>query len=129
MLTNNFQVQLPFSKFVINFRSPVFNDRCTVLKSYERETGYTPEDAIAIMCIDTINSNPVPKDTDPQSFMGQMALQDYNHYFDVFSAMFFSDLKKRESAQDIAKKLLSGEDIVGTQKNAPATIPTGKNAG
>lgn len=128
MTTNNFQIPLPTSKSVINFRTPVFNDRCEVLKSYERESGYTPEDAIAIKCIDTIDSRPVPKDTDPQTFMGQMQLQDYNYYFDVFSAMFFSDLKKRESAQDVAKKLLSGEDIVGTQKNAPATVPTGKRA-
>lgn len=128
MNTNNFQIDLPASKVVINFRSPVFSDRCKVLKNYERESGYTPEDAIAIMCIDTIGGKSVPKDIEPQDLLGTMALQDYNYYFDVFSAMFFSDLKKRESAQDIAKKLLSGESIVGTQKSAPATASTGKSA-
>ena len=126
--TNSFNIELPSSGYAINFRTPVWRDRSKVLKHYEgKEAGYMAEDAIAILCIESINGERVDPDLDPETFLGSMELSDYNYYFDIFSAMFFSDLKKRESAQDVAKKLLSGEPIVGTRKNAPATVSAGKS--
>ena len=127
MATSSFQLQLPSSQVVLTFRTPLVQDRCKVLKNYERETGFTPEDVIALLCVDKIGSEKVDASVDPVATFGLMELNDYNYFFDVFSAMFFSDMEKRNSAKDVAKKLLSGESIVGTPKKSQAMTTSGKS--
>jgi hypothetical protein len=83
---------------------------------------------IAIRCIEAIDGEPTPTNIDPVTLIGQMNLNDFFYYFDIFSALNFSDMEKRETAKEAAKKLLSGESLVGTQKKSPVTAPIGKSA-
>lgn len=116
MANSSFSLTLPSSEATLTFRTPLVQDRCRVLKNYERETGFTPEDVIALLCVERINGEKVDGSADPLATFGIMELNDYNYYFDVFSTMFFSDLERRNSAKEVAKKLLSGESITTPKK-------------
>jgi len=128
MSTTPFQIELPNSKAVITFRSAVYRDKSEVYKNYDKETGVPAEDMIAIRCIEAIDGEPTPANIDPVTLIGQMNLNDFFYYFDIFSALNFSDMEKRETAKEAAKKLLSGESLVGTQKKSAPSQPTGKSA-
>lgn len=127
MSTTPFQIELPNSKAVITFRSAVYRDKSEVYKNYDKETGVPPEDLIAIRCIVAIDGESTPTNIDPVTLIGQMSLNDFFYYFDIFSALNFSDMEKRESAKETAKKLLSGESLIGTQKKSAHSQPTGKS--
>lgn len=124
-LTTSFPLTLPVSEFPIKFRMPTGKDQCFSLANQDREKGLIAEFILAVRCIESINGHEINPEDYVQTFHA-LALPDINHYFDVFAAMFLGDAEKRETAKDIAKKLLSGQSIVGTQKKSPATVVTGK---
>ena len=121
------QLELPVSKAILTFRAPSGKDQRLAFAQYDKATGMLPELIIAIKCLEKVNQNKV----DPEDYIetyDYMELRDSSYYFDVFAAMFLDDQEKRDKAKEDAKKLLNGESIVGTQKSAPATVATGKNA-
>jgi len=125
MTTTSFPLTLPSSEFPIKFRMPKGKDQCFSLANQDREKGLPAEFVLAVRCIESINGYEIDPEDYVQTFHN-LDLPDINHYFDVFAAMFLGDIEKRETAKDIAKKLLNGESIVGTPKKSPATVGTGK---
>jgi hypothetical protein len=123
--TTSFPLTLPSSEFPIKFRMPTGKDQCFSLANQDREKGLIAEYILAVRCIESVNGYEINPDDYVQTFHA-LALPDINYYFDVFAAMFLGDAEKRETAKDMAKKLLNGESIVGTQKKSPATVAIGK---
>lgn len=125
MATSSFDLTLPSSGLPIKFRTPTGKDQRISLSKHDREKGLVAEFIIAVRCIETINGHNVSPEDYVETF-DALELEDINYYFDVFAAMFLGDAEKREAAKEVAKKLLSGQSIVGTQKKSPATVGTGR---
>lgn len=125
MATSSFQLTLPSSEFPITFRTPTGKDQRISLAKHDREKGLVAEFIIAIRCIESINGHSINPEDYVETF-DALELEDINYFFDVFAAMFLGDAEKREAAKEVAKKLLSGESIVGTPKKSAATVRTTK---
>lgn len=125
MATSSFDLILPSSQFPIKFRTPTGKDQRISLSKHDREKGLVAEFIIAIRCIESINGHSINPEDYVETF-DVLELEDINYYFDVFAAMFLGDAEKREAAKEVAKKLLSGESIVGTPKKSAATVGIGK---
>lgn len=107
-----FTVELP-SGASVSFRPPSFIDRRKAIRNFPgaKECGYIPEDLLAAMCITQINGQPTPQEwehVDPISFFEPWELKDQAYYLEVFMNMFYLDDKEKQTAQDIAKKLMGG---------------------
>lgn len=126
MVSSLFPLELPRSKATIEFKSPTFGDRTSILKEYDRSWGYTAEDALAISCVQKINGQSVKDNSGTLDFFGQCPNYDYMYYIEVFFNMFMLDEDARKDAASVAKKILNGESITSTQKKSPATQHTGK---
>jgi hypothetical protein len=124
MATSSFPLTLT-SELPITFRTPTGKDQRLSFANYDKTVGVPPEHIVALRCIEVINGYKLNSENYVETY-DAMELEDFNYYFDVFAAMFLSDLDKRETAKDIAKKLLNGESIVGTPKKSPATVAIGK---
>lgn len=121
-----FHIDLPSGKQV-TFRPPSFVDRRKSIRNFPgaKECGYIPEDLLAAMCITNIDGNPIPAEWemhDPIALFEGWDLKDQAFYLEVFMNMFSLDEKEKQSAQDLAKKLMGGS------AQSPAPIPTGKAA-
>jgi hypothetical protein len=123
-----FELALP-SGLQVKFRAPNFIDRRSILKEFDKNGGYTSEDLLAVKCLQQVNGKDFDASaydvTDPIAILHNWSLNDYMYYVEVFLSMFMLDEEARKEASNVAKKLLKGEALT-EQKNAPATLRTGK---
>ena len=111
-----FEIELPHSKSIIKFRHPRYEDKSEVYKVYNKEDGVPAEDFMAVLCILAIDGTSVSPNVHPNTLIGQMLLDDWFYYFGIWSELCLETIEKREQRRDIAKKLLNGESVIGTQK-------------
>jgi hypothetical protein len=120
-----FDLNLP-SGLPVKFRAPNFIDRRNILKEFDKNGGYTSEDLLAVKCLQQVKGKEFDANayyvTDPIEVLHDWSLNDYMYYLEVFLSMFMIDEEARKEANNVAKKLLKGESITTTEKNAPATL-------
>ena len=115
-----FEIVLPSTK-KLTFRAPTFVDRRNILRQFERNDGYMPEDLLAAKCLTHVDNHVVEEDwanLDPISIFDSWDLRDQQFYLEVFMNMFSLDEKAKNAAQETAKKLMG----------APAVAPTPSKA-
>lgn len=118
-----FELKLP-SGADIKFSAPSFNDRRLMLKNYDRNEGYLPEDLLAAKCLTQYKGVPVQEEWAMEvihRFDG-WSLKDQAFYLEVFMNMFSLDEKAKNAAAEEAKKLM---DATGTRQS-PANLNSGK---
>ena len=112
---STFKCKLP-SDLEIEFRTPTYKDRKHVLRGYNREEGYVPEEALAARCLTRVGGQSVAKDeweqvtADSLAIMEPWTFKDQQFFLEVFMNMFSLDEERRSNAKELAKKLLMGED-------------------
>lgn len=114
-----FEAVLPSTKKV-TFRAPTFVDRRNILRQFERNDGYMPEDLLAAKCLTHVNDRVVEEDwanLDPISIFDSWDLRDQQFYLEVFMNMFSLDEKAKNAAQETAKKLM-GSTVAPTSPKA-----------
>jgi hypothetical protein len=116
-----FNLNLPSGKAIV-FRAPTFVDRRNILKEYNRNDGYLPEDLLAAKCIVQIDGTQVEDawDVDVISLLDTWSLLDQAFYMEVFMNMFNLDDKAKTAAAEEAKKLM-GASMNGTSKSGKAS--------
>lgn len=117
-----FECVLPSTK-KITFRAPSFVDRRNILRQFERNDGYMPEDLLAAKCLTHVDDRIVEEDwatLDPISIFDSWDLRDQQYYLEVFMNMFSLDEKAKNAAQETAKKLM------GATPAAPTPIKAAK---
>ena len=115
-------INLP-SGLQISFRAPKVIDRRQILKEFNREDGLTPEDLLALVCLENVDSKAVnswDNPTNPVDLIDDWTLKDQQYYLEVFASLFFLDEDERGEASKLAKKLMSGGDTETTQAKKKA---------
>ncbi len=122
-----FEATLPSGKQV-TFKAPMFEDRRSIVRKYDRNDGYLPEDLLAAQCLTHINGTPVEADwanPDPITVFYGWELPDQAFYMEVFMSMFGLDEKGKQNAQELAKKLMSGTATASSTQKAKAVKVSG----
>lgn len=118
-----FDLNLPTGKKIV-FRAPSFADRRNILRQFERNDGYMPEDLLAAKCLTHENGQPIQEEwatLDPIAIFDSWDLKDQQFYLEVFMNMFSLDEKAKNAAQETAKKLMGGTPVAPTPKAAKLT--------
>jgi hypothetical protein len=110
----------------VRFRAPSYADRRQAAKMYEgRGTGYSMEELLAAYCLVQVDGQVVQEvwAADPVTRMDNWSLSEVMFYMEVFTSIGLIDEKGRQSALDLAKRLMGAGGPTPASVQTPAPSP------